>query len=314
MAYRFSRKDNSVQDGVRRITRQQVRAVVRLIGKPDADLEVTVHEVRKACKKLRAMLRLVRPVFRDFRKENAALRDIAHSVSVVRDAATLLGSFDRVVAAYGAQLDTQALAAIRDRLAVRRNALTAATDVAGLLAGCRTDLLALEWRSCDWALDDDGVEALHPGLRRSYRKARHAMRDARAIPTPERMHFWRKRAKDHWYHARLLEPVWVEPMQAHAKAAHALGDLLGDHHDLTVFLVALATRPDDFGSTTDAEVLAGLTRQLQAVLETEAFAAGARLFAESPKPLADTWCARFRAWRDEAPAHVEALRHAIDAG
>src|SRR5205085_7004805 len=103
--------------------------------------------------------------------------------------------------------------------------------------------------------DADGVDALRPGLRRFYRKARHAMRDARDTPTPECMHLWRKRTKDHWYHARLLEPVWEEPMQAHAKAAHALGDLLGDHHDLTVFLVALATRPDDFGSTADAEVL-----------------------------------------------------------
>lgn len=309
MAYRFSRKDDAVQDAVRRITRQQVRAVVRRIDDPEADREVTVHEVRKVSKKLRALLRLVRPVLPDASGENVALRDIARSVSVVRDAATLVGSFDRVVKAYGAQLDRGTLDAIRDRLAQQRDATMAATDVDGLLAACRKDLLALEWRSCDWALDADGTDALQRGLQRTYRRARHAMREAQQTPTPERMHAWRKRCKDHWYHARLFRPVWVRPMQAHAGAAHALGELLGDHHDLTVFLATLAHRPGDFGTDADAEVLAGLTRQLQNVLEAQAFADGARLFAEKPSALAATWCARYRAWRDETPVHVEALQH-----
>jgi CHAD domain-containing protein len=286
--------------------------VVRRIDDPDADPEVTVHEVRKVSKKLRALLRLVRPALPDARKENVALRDIARSVSVVRDAATIVGSFERVVEAYGAQLDRALLDAIRDRLTHQRDTLMAATDVAGLLATCRKELLALEWRSCDWTLEADGVDALQRGLRRSYRRARHAMRDARASPTPDRMHAWRKRCKDHLYHARLFGPVWTEPMQAHVRAAHALGDLLGDHHDLTVFLSSLAHHPDAFGTDADAEVFAGLTRQLQAVLEAEAFADGARLFAEKPSALADSWCARYRAWRDERSPHAEALQHAVD--
>jgi CHAD domain-containing protein len=312
MAYRFTPKDDSVQDAMRRITRQQVDSVLELIDAATRDDEVAVHELRKASKKLRALLRLVRPVFADFDKENQALRDIARSVSVLRDATILIGSFDRVVEAYGAQLDRQALGAVRARLTRRRNALVADTDVAGLLAKARTDLCALEKRSHDWTLDADGVDAVQRGLRRSYRRARHAMRDARATPTPDCMHEWRKRAKDHWYHARLFEPIWEEPMQAHANAAHALGDQLGDHHDLTVFLANLAARPEDFGDTTDAEVLAGLTRRLQAVLEAEAFAAGSRLFAESASSLAESWGKRYCTWREETPPHVEALRHAAD--
>ena len=312
MPYRFIPRDESVQDALRRITRHLVEKVVKLIDADERDDDVTVHELRKASKKLRALLRLVRPVFADFDRENQALRDIARSMSVLRDATILIASFDRVVDTYGAQLDRQALGTVRARLTRRRNALVADTDVAGLLAKVRTDLRALERRSHDWKLEADGFDALHGGLRKSYRRARHAMRDARATPTPDRMHDWRKRTKDHWYHARLFEPIWEAPMQAHVAAAHALGDRLGDHHDLTVFLANLAARPDDFGDTADAEVLAGLTRRLQAVLEAEAFAAGARLFAEPASALAQSWGARYRAWRDETPPHVEALRHAAD--
>ncbi|NUS38620.1 MAG: CHAD domain-containing protein [Lysobacter sp.] len=311
MAYRLSHKDDSVQDAVRRIVRQQIHDVVRRIDDPSANREETIHEIRKTCKKLRALLRLVRPVFPDARKENAALRDIARSVSMVRDATTLVGSFDRVLAAYGTQLDRQAADAIRTRLLHQRDTMLAAADIAAGLAACRADLLALEWRSCDWKLEKDGADALRPGLRKAYRKARYAMLDARNTPTAEHLHAWRKRAKDHWYHARLFSPVWKEPMEAHVKAAHDLGSLLGDHHDLTVFLAALAQRPDAFGTDADAEVLAGLTRSLQDVLEVQAFSDGARLFAESPPALADSWIARYETWRDEASAHAEALQRAL---
>lgn len=314
MPYRFIPRDESVQDAVRRITQHLIETVVGLIDADERDDDITIHELRKATKKLRALLRLVRPVFAEFDKENQALRDIARSMSVLRDATILIGSFDRVVAAYGTQLDRQALGAVRARLTRRRHALVADTDVDGLLAAARTDLRALERRSHDWTLEADGFDALQRGLRTSYRRARHAMRDARATPTPDRMHDWRKRTKDHWYHARLLEPIWEAPMQAHVAAAHALGDQLGDHHDLTVFLANLAARPEDFGETADAEVLAGLTRRLQAVLEAEAFAAGTRLFAERASALARSWGTRYCAWRDETPPHVEALRHAADPG
>lgn len=313
MAYRFSHKDESVQHAVRRITRQQVHAVIAMIDDPAADREATVHELRKASKKLRALLRLVRPVLQDARKEIVVLRDLARHVSAVRDAATLVGSFDRVMAAYGTQVDRDVQDAIRKRLVLQRDELMAATDVPALLADCRAVLLALEWRSCEWTLDADGAGALRRGLRKSYRKARDAMSDAVAAPTPERLHAWRKREKDHWYHARLLAPIWEKPMGAYVDAANALGDLLGDHHDLTVLLDALARQPHRFGSDEDAEVLAGLTRSLQAVLEAKAFADGARLFAESPSALADSWCTRYAAWRRDVPTHATALHRVADA-
>lgn len=311
VAYRFSHKDGSVQDAVRRITGEQIAAVTGLIDGPGADMEVSVHELRKVCKKLRALLRLVRPVFSGFDAENTALRGIARRASVLRDATALLGSFDQVVEAYSAQIDRQALGTVRRRLTRRRNALAAETDAADILSRCLADLQALDRRSRDWALAADGAGALRPGLRKAYRRARRAMREARRSPTPSCMHEWRKRAKDHWYHARLLKPVWEKPMQAHAEAAHALGDLLGDHHDLAVFLSTLASHPGEFGDAAKIEVLAGLASRRQAVLEEEAFAAGERLFAESASALADAWTVRYRCWRNELSPHDAAPRYAV---
>ena len=41
-----------------------------------------------------------------------------------------------------------------------------------------------------------------------------AMDAAAKDPTADNFHEWRKRVKDHWYHSRLLWPVWQKPMKA----------------------------------------------------------------------------------------------------
>ena len=84
----------------------------------------------------------------------------------------------------------------------------------------------------DWP--DRLAEALVPGLERAYRRGRKRMREAEEEPTTERVHQWRKRAKDHWYHLRLVSDAWPQELEARADEVHRLTDLLGDDHDLAI--------------------------------------------------------------------------------
>jgi hypothetical protein len=54
-----------------------------------------VHQVRKLCKKLRGLIRLVRPEFDNFQKEDEFFRDAARELSYVRDAQSIIGLIDR---------------------------------------------------------------------------------------------------------------------------------------------------------------------------------------------------------------------------
>lgn len=311
MAYRLIRKDASVESAVRRIAREQIDAAVQAIDDPAAAPVAAIHELRKYCKKVRGLLRLVRPTFADYATENAAFRDIARGVSPMRDADVLIATYDDVVARYADQVERPALGVIRRRLMLRRKALASGHDPATLLAQCRQPLLQAAERAGEWRLDADGFAAMHDGLRKTYRRARKAMRDAKRSPSPDNFHAWRKRCKDHWYHARLLRPIWPEPMRAHADCAGALGDVLGGHHDLAVFGETLAARPGDFGNAAGVEVMVGLVRSRLAALEADAFALGARLLAEAPSALASSWCLRYEAWHAEAerPGSEAASRH-----
>jgi len=298
MAYRLASSDPSVECAIRRIATEQIAAAVQAIEDPAVESGSAVHEVRKACKKLRGVLRLVRCEFKNYAAENAAFRDIAAQSSGLRDADILIATHEALVTRYAAQVDRRSLAPIRRRLTLRRNACAAAQDPTALLSSCRSDLLAAAERAGHWRLQAEGFDALQGGLRKTFARARKCMHEARESPSAGNLHEWRKHCKHHWYHARLLGPIWPGPMRAHAQCAGELGEALGEHHDLAVFMQVISADDGAFGKPAPVEVMAGLARARQVSLETEAFALGERLLAQSPAALSRSWGRRFEAWQD----------------
>lgn len=299
MAYRLKRSDPSVQRAVRRIATEQIKIAMGSIDNRSVQPDASVHELRKSCKKIRGLLRLVRPRFKRYDAENAKFRDIAASVSRVRDTDVLIATFDAVVKHYQDQVEQRALASIRRGLTLGRNARAVGQDPVALLSQCRERLLEAADRVDTWQLQGEGFAVMEEGLGKTFRRARRAMYAAKKSPSPELLHQWRKHCKYHWYHARLLRPIWPGPMQAHVECARALGEVLGDHHDLAVLLETLTTQPHGPGKTAAIEVMSSLAKSRQDALATQAFGLGARLLAESPSALRASWGARFDAWHGE---------------
>ena len=129
--------------------------------------------------------------------------------------------------------------ALRDALAAEAAAGGSGDDASDgdgrrRFAGVIEALRAAELRVEAWPLDGADWETVLAGVARAYARGRDAFAVARATPEPELLHAWRKRAKDLWYHQRLLAPAWPDVLGAQAEAAHALSELLGDDHDLAV--------------------------------------------------------------------------------
>lgn len=297
VAYRFKFDDATVGDGVRRIAIGQIDKAIAELDDPGLDARLTVHQVRKRCKKVRGLMRLVRSVFPDYRHENAAYRDAARELSFLRDTEALIETYDRVTGLYEDQIDRQAFASIRRRLTLRQQEAETRADIADRLDAVREMMVEAKVRALRWTLEGSGAEALSGGLGDTYGRARKAMKAARRKRSAEAFHEWRKRIKYHGYHARLLTPAWEGPIAAHHAAADALGKLLGDHHDLDVFAQTLAEAPDGYGSAADIEVFVALMDEQRKGLETAAFEIGGRLLCEPADALADRWAAYWRAWR-----------------
>lgn len=286
MGFKFSAKEKSASRAVRRIATELLSTSRDHIASGRLPRDQLVHELRKNVKKARALLRLVRPGMKDFAAENAALRDAARLIAPLRDADVLAATFDKV--AGDLALPAQTTSSLRTRLPGRG---TGPVDTDALLAGHDTAIAAIAARIRHWKIEGKGFDALEAGLERSWTSAQKAMKVALKSPDAAALHLWRKRVKDHWYHARLLAPVWPEMMAHHIAAADALGETLGDARDLAALAEALTQIPEARHLHDEA------LRQEQRLL-ADATVLGARFLSEPASGLSRRWRGWWDIWKD----------------
>ncbi|QDT17940.1 CHAD domain-containing protein [Alienimonas californiensis] len=311
MSFQFE-PNEPVADGLRRIAREQLDKALAEVdgaagGPADADLAEAVHEVRKRGKKLRALLRLVRPAFGGYAEENAAVRDATRRLSALRDATAVIETHDRLMDRYEDFVQRRAFGPVRAALtrhrkeleAIEPDGLDAGPPVSERLAAAGADLRTVRDRVDSWTLKEEGFDALAGGFAKTYKRARRSMAAAVDRPTPQQFHQWRKRAKYHRYHLRLLRDVWPEALGPRRDEAVRLSDLLGHEHDLTVYAATVLDAPDPPAhDPRQREVLHGLLHGSQEALRAESLTLGETLLAEKPKAFTGRLEAAWEAWRE----------------
>lgn len=290
MPFSFQRDDRNSEKAVRGIAAERLDTSCLLLDDPALPRETLIHELRKNVKQTRALLRLVRPGFKGYARENAALRDAARLISDLRDADVLGANLDRIGAK--SDLAPDRIAALRAHLAPTASLASSPEE---RLDAHRAAISAVAARIPRWKITGTDFDAFSDGLEQTWDTARSAMRKAFADPTGAALHTWRKRVKDHWYHARLFAPIWPEMMQAHITVADRLGETLGDARDLAVLIEALS----DAGIA-DREAAAALTR-IAAEKERKLLRQGERLgrllFSEPATGLSRRWRGWWEIWR-----------------
>lgn len=219
------------------------RALEQLRLAPEGDFERAVHDTRKAIKRSRSLLRLLRDELpsRRRRRANAALRAAGRTLGASRDADVALATLDGVLARSDKRLGkSRGTARLRERLERERSAASAR-----LRAGARERALSELWRAraelsaigvAHKGRGGDG-RALASGTSRIYGKGRSAMRSAKRKPSIVAMHTWRKRVKDLRYASEALADEAEKSDRTLDKLAHRadkLGETLGEDHDLAV--------------------------------------------------------------------------------
>ena len=298
-AFRLQR-DEPLGKGIARMAHGRIsHALDELGGATGSAPENAVHEARKDVKKLRALLRLVRSGTTSHarRRENEALRDVGRSLSGVRDADVMLATLARLEECFPAELPPEVVAPLRAQLEEHRSALAVASTETTAL-----ELATIRERLRTWTPPGDDFGVVRDGLERAYRRGRRALRAAQREPTAENLHEWRKRVKDHWYNLSVLRDLWAPVMRPLAEAAHELSELLGDANDLEVLLDFARSHAGDPAGEERVAALATVVEPRREQLRAEAFALGARLYAEKPGAFARRVETLWRAWRSPSAA------------
>ena len=172
------------------------------------------------------------------------------------------------------------LLAIRDRQVAVAAAATTALQQGGERTSVARQLVAAARVAANaWDLPDDAAP-IAKGLTLSYRRGRQSFRAAKRKPTDDRMHEWRKSAKNLGYHVQLLIAADRDAMTALVTDLDALGDLIGQDHDLAALIEGVR------GAAEGRETRA-LARKRQHKVRKKALRLGKRIYGERPDDFAE---------------------------
>jgi len=310
MAFRFDARQPADEEVRRVVTDRLVQAEASLAsGTPKG-----VHETRKRLKELRALLRLLQGALgkRAFASRNRRLRDLGRELSSLRDSAALVESWDKLGESDRKRFASPAMKRVRQRLQERADQqIAAASGHPALLQ----ELTTLREEAAGWKLTGQGFALFARGLEDNYKAGRQALKTARAKPTDDTLHDWRKRVKDHWYHTQLLAAAWPTEFKTRQKSLKRLAEYLGDDHDLAVMQQLLTSEPTLFGASNTRQAIAESLAQQRERLQAKAFTLGLRLYLDKPTVLAERWRDLWRlASRPYAPRKPKDERTTAPAG
>lgn len=295
-AWRF-RPGERLQDEFCRVALDEVKRVRMLLTSGDLPEDDAIHQARRSFKKLRALVHLARPSLgSSYARENRRWRDAGRLLSASRDAAVLLGSFDKIAAQ--AKLSGRNAAALRKRLDatapdVRRDRGDGEkfAEAMAVLDGAMRDIPSLRWPR-DLGELGRGLRDSQSRLKRSWKAAKpDAGRDADS----EALHDWRKRVKDASSHLGLFRAALPEEFKTNRKAAKELAQLLGEEHDLALLRNRMSEKPIPKYLSKSAAVVADAIAARRAELRGAAFEKGEALSRRSTKDFSNEVTARWSA-------------------
>ncbi len=284
---------DSFGDGLAAAARSIIADARRALADPDLTEAEAVHEVRKALKRWRALLRLLaHPLGEQADQMRAEARELMRALSGARDAQS---SLDALADLRKADLPFSPTS--METISQRLTAIKDAAEQTGFTKNVRDRLARyLDYATLSlerWPIRAIDFDTVADGLISTYRRARQLLPDNWTEADAEHLHDLRRRVVEHRHQMDLMEPLWPRLGQVWAEEAQRLRNRLGACQDLAVFA----------GLTAPHRPLAPWRSRLTPVIEARRLShlktaerLAGRLFAEKPKAfrrrIAALWSAR----------------------
>jgi CHAD domain-containing protein len=285
--------DASFGDGLAAAARSIIADGRRALTDSELSDPEAVHEVRKALKRWRALLRLLgRPLGEQADQMRMEARELMRAIAGARDAQSALDALGDLRKAE-LPFSQTSVETIRARLTEKRDAAEAKSFTKSMRDKLSRYLdyatLSLE----RWPLKAIDFDTVTDGLTSTYRRARQLVPEGWTDAEAEHLHDLRRRVVEHRHQMDLVEPLWPRLGKVWAEEAQRLRNQLGACQDLAV--LAAFTAPHEPLAPWRSRLVPLIEERRRAHLKTAQRLSG-RLFAEKPKAfrrrIAALWSAR----------------------
>jgi CHAD domain-containing protein len=225
-------QDETIAEGVARVIHELLACMIGYLDNYQADPD-SIHQTRVACKRLRAIAKLLRKSLPKPAKQlNAEIRDISRLLSLQRDAEVKLELIGQLIndADEDQQHLLQLLAEHYQEGAIDQQIIEKNVQLA------KEKAIALGELVKSWKFKKMDQAKVFKALGNEWGLAKISYLQNQKDPDPVDMHTWRKHAKTCLYQSQLLETHLKAKYPQRIEKLKKLGTLLGQYHDLVLIL------------------------------------------------------------------------------
>lgn len=268
--------------GIRRLMLAECETAIEAIEKAHTleEKHEAVHECRKALKKVRACLRLLRFSIDDYKAQNIFFRDLGRLVSEIRDSTSHLETLASIKDQYSSRIYVNAFDKVKADLLDYRAKLESEIfedkdELKHIAQALRAKVNELNQR--DFAVE--GFEDLKPAIEKVYQRGIKGITHSSEKQSVSHFHEWRKRVKYLRYQTDIINRIWPPLLEVWEDEMHELTDLTGFLHDVYNLQQIVKKRKTQFASQQEEVLFHALLEQQQKNMKQHALLLGRKIYA-----------------------------------
>ena len=232
--YFYSITDHEeISAAAHRIVSEQYELIIEACTNHE-NADIAVHDVRKASKRIRAVLRMLKPDLPPdvYLRENTFLKEISRKLSVARNFHVFEEEFENIISAGIIELSDETANKIRQHLKSKKDdafELITGLDIFHSIAQ-KTEEAKQRFSQVDLSMM--GPHTVYKGIGKVFAWGQKQMMHSQQFPTDENLHEMRKRIKTLMYLVKLIKDVSPEFFNGYFKGLKSASLALGEDHNM----------------------------------------------------------------------------------
>lgn len=227
-------KNEPVSSGIRRILHDLTDGVLFHCA-DRTDIHMSIHEIRRNLKKIRAILRLIKdvPGYKDYDHDNQFYRDMGRILSEIRSIEILDTSLQLMRSKfrhlrYHHSFDKISKQIFQNRNEIIKNKI----EKERVLDYIASEIGENNYRLTEIQLDYNSYSVFLSGIKRAFSQGRKYMKICRENPDIHSIHEFRKKVKYLLSQLQVVYQLFPEMFKTYISILDKIGDRLGIYRDL----------------------------------------------------------------------------------
>ncbi|MCU4154885.1 CHAD domain-containing protein [Carboxylicivirga sp. A043] len=283
--YRFAiDNQEELQEGITRVLKEQY-AFIRYHTTIPNDIDTSVHEIRKAIKRIRAILRLVRWDIGEelYQSENMRFRDLGRQLSQLRDYHVIITYLAENFEAEELRIPEENFINLINHLNSKKEAELKRLVDNQTLETIREQMDISTSELNEFSFDYLGPHTIRQGTTNTYSQCLNKISESQLKLDDHPLHELRKRVKYLLNQMILIQEVWPEFFKNYSTSLKEASDLLGDDHNIAESVTLIDSLSEDVISRENKNSLIDSFRSEREHIHRELWPLLGKLFTEDAK-------------------------------